>query len=230
MSLNALKKTIVFSSLEGKNLIDAMLNDAATANGRTLSAALEYHLLYEPLLPSNQTASAWIILMYQKDKSIGDIIADCASYLSAVEKNRNTETFRTILEYCKIWGESTETNLSDKYAVSYLSNQVSCVIDEMKKIADTTNDIYLKTDMHREANRMQHIIDDAAEQITNAKSGIVIDALYFFEVLAAYPILEHCDRAYRLVSWLAKNCQWHDNAKSRYLLVRLLKKISRDWT
>lgn len=228
MSLNALKKTIVFSSLEGKKLIDAMLNDAATANRRTLSAALEYHLLYEPLLPANQTASAWIILMYQQEKSIGNVISDCAAYLAAVDKNRNIETFRAIVQYCKFWGGDTAANFVDKYSIAYLSTQVRCVIEEMQEIAEATNDIYLKDDLSREANRMQLLIDDAAEQI-EGEASVEIDALYFWEVFSTYPIIGQFERAYRLVAWLAKHCCWRETAQARYALVQLLKTVSNNW-
>lgn len=230
MSLNILKKTIVFSSAEGKQLIDSLLADSSAANGRTLSASLEYHLLYEPLLPQNQNAATWIIHMHQAQTSVGYVIADCMSYLAAIDSNRNADAFRAILQYCKLWGGDTEAHFTDQYSVSYLSTQVNSVIEDMKKIAETTTDIYLETDLFREANRMQCVIDDAVKKVSTAETGVEIDALYFFEVLAAYPVLGHCERAYRLVSWLAKHCQWRDTAKSRYAVIQLLKNVSRDWT
>lgn len=230
MSLNGLKKTVVFSSLEGKNLIDALLSDAANATGRTLSAALEYHLLHDSLLPQNETAAAWIIMLYRQEKSIGNVISDLAAYLAAVEKNRNVETFRAILQFCKMWGNDAAAVLDDEYSLSYLTTQVNCVTEFMTKVADAaqSSDIYLTTDLLREANRMELLVKDAAAQI-NDKAPVEIDALYFWEVFAAYPVIGRCERAYRLVAWLAKHCCWRDNAQARYSLVRLLKMVSRDW-
>lgn len=231
MSLNSLKKTVVFSSLEGKNLIDALLSDAANATGRTLSAALEYHLLHESLLPQNETAAAWIILLYQQHKSIGNVISDLAAYLAAVEKNRSVEAFRAILQFCKMWGNDTAAVFDDEYSLSYLTTQVNCVTEFMTDVAEAeqTSDIYLTTDLLREANRMELLVKDAAAQIT-VKSPVEIDALYFWEIFAAYPIIERCERAYRLIAWLAQHCCWRETAKSRYSLVQLLKMVSRNWT
>lgn len=92
---------MVFSSLEGKNLIDALLSDAANATGRTLSAALEYHLLHDSLLPQNETAAAWIIMLYQQEKSIGNVISDLAAYLAAVEKIAMSKHFEPFCNFAK---------------------------------------------------------------------------------------------------------------------------------
>lgn len=227
MSLNGLKKTIVFASLEGKKLIDALLNDAATANGRTVSAALEYHLLYEPLLPQNKNAASWIIMMYQDQKSIGSVITECMSFFAANPRNCSVNDFATILQFCRFWGGDTETKLPDQYALSYLNTQVDCLVEFMQQTAETTDDIYLKTDLLREAKRMKKLITDATEQMSEA--GVTIDSLYFFEVLSAFPSLSKCNRTYRLMAWLAKHCCWRDTAKSRYALIQILKCISRDW-
>ena len=225
MSLNGLKKTVVFSSIENKNLIEAFIADEAEATGRTLSSTLEFHLLYEPLLPRSKNAAAWIRAMYQEKLSIGDVISNYSAFISENNCKITSDNYKNLMQFCRVWGGDTEAWLPDEYAISCLSTQVDCVTDFMCQIAtNPETDIYMQSDLKREAKRMKALIADAAEKAAISKSGKVnIDALYFYEVFAAYPVLQKCNRTFRLLSLLAKFGQWRENPKGRYILIELLK-------
>lgn len=224
MSFNGLKKTVVFSSIETKNLIEASISDEATATGRTLSSTLEFHLLYEPLLPQSKTAATWIREMYQKKLSIGTVISDYFAFIADNNFKISIENYKSLLQFCKIWGGDTEAHFADQYSIEVLSTQVDCVTDFLLQNADAPEtDIYLQADLKREAKRMKAVIADATAKAAISMNKVSIDVLYFYEVCGAFPILKECNRTFKLLACLAKCGQWNDNAKGRYILVELLK-------
>lgn len=231
MSLNNLKKTIVFSSPQGKNLIEAMIEDEAPVTGRTLSATLEFHLLHDALLPSNPTAAALVVELYSHKTSVGFPIAEITSYLAAGIDNyaKYSNAYDAIIQYCKFWMSDINAHFPDLYSVSYLRTQVNSIIDVMLQASTTTDNIYVKLDLEREAARMKTIIDDAFQKSATPQASIEIDALYFLETLSIFPQLKSFGRTYRLLSWLAKHITWKTTPKSRYELVQLFKEISREW-
>lgn len=81
MSLNSLKKQLIFSSVETKELVDVMIEDQSKCLRKKPSAILEKMVLDE-LLSNNNQIRFWILDLYQ-GKSSGDTLSSVFNYNAA---------------------------------------------------------------------------------------------------------------------------------------------------
>ena len=81
MSLNSLKKQLLFSSVETKELVDVMIEDQSKCLRKKPSAILEKMVLDE-LLSNNNQIRFWILDLYQ-GKSSGDTLSSVFNYNAA---------------------------------------------------------------------------------------------------------------------------------------------------
>lgn len=81
MSLNSLKKQLIFSSVETKELVDVMIEDQSKCLRKKTSAILEKMVLDE-LLSNNNQIRFWILDLYQ-GKSSGDTLSSVFNYNAA---------------------------------------------------------------------------------------------------------------------------------------------------
>lgn len=81
MALSSLKKNLLFSSIENKELIDAMVDDESTCTRKKPSAILELRL-FDSFLTKNDQIRFWILNLYQGDTS-GKILSLVFDYNSA---------------------------------------------------------------------------------------------------------------------------------------------------
>lgn len=224
MSNNALKKTIVFSSIKGKKLIDAIIDDTAEATGMTVSAALEYELLYNALLPKNRYAMLWAEDMYSGRSTVGDCISVLSMHLAAGinGRPRTDALFERIIWFCRRYGADSNAAFADIDEVNYLREQVECVADVMRRYGDADCENFDYIDIGREAAALE-------VKTADAERTLHIDAWFIWEVLSAYPdAVKQYGRTYRMIGWLAKHCAWDNSAKARYNLLQLLRAVSLD--
>ena len=81
MALSSLKKNLLFSSIENKELIDAMVDDESTCTRKKPSAILELRL-FDSFLTKNDQIRFWILDLYQ-GKSSGDTLSLVFNYNAA---------------------------------------------------------------------------------------------------------------------------------------------------
>ncbi len=81
MAENNLKKTLLFSSLEKKELVDNIVSDESNSIGRKISAIIELTVMDE-LLTKNDQIRFWITELY-KGCTSGEIISSIFDYNSA---------------------------------------------------------------------------------------------------------------------------------------------------
>lgn len=81
MALSSLKKNLLFSSIENKELIDAMVDDESTCTRKKPSAILELRL-FDSFLTKNDQIRFWILNLYQGDTS-GKILSLVFDYNAA---------------------------------------------------------------------------------------------------------------------------------------------------
>ena len=222
MSNNALKKTIVFSSVEGKKLIDAIIDDTAAATGMTVSAALEHELLYNALLPKNRDAMLRAEDMYSGRSTVGDCISGLSMYLAAGinGRPRTDSLFERIIWFCRRYGADCNASFADIGEVNYLREQAECVADVMRRYGEAGSENFDYIDIGREAAALE-------TKTADAERTLHIDAWFFWEVLSAYPdAVKNYGRTYRLIGWLSKRCKWDNSPKARYNLLQLLRAVN----
>lgn len=81
MSENNLKKQLLFSCVENKELIDAMVDDESKSMRKKTSAILELRL-FDNFLTQNKQIRFWILNLYQ-GKSSGDTLSSVFNYNAA---------------------------------------------------------------------------------------------------------------------------------------------------
>ena len=81
MSLNSLKKQLLFSSVENKELVDEMVDDESKSLRKKPSAILELMVL-DGLLTKNDQIKFWIVNLYRGCSS-GVILSSVFDYNSA---------------------------------------------------------------------------------------------------------------------------------------------------
>lgn len=81
MAENNLKKTLLFSSLEKKELVDNIVSDESNSIGRKISAIIELKVMDE-LLTKNDQIRFWITKLY-KGCTSGEILSSIFDYNSA---------------------------------------------------------------------------------------------------------------------------------------------------
>ncbi len=81
MAENNLKKTLLFSSLEKKELVDNIVSDESNSIGRKISAIIELTVMDE-LLTKNDQIRFWILNLYNGDTS-GKILSSVFEYNSS---------------------------------------------------------------------------------------------------------------------------------------------------
>ena len=81
MSENNLKKQLLFSCVENKELIDAMVDDESKSMRKKPSAILELRL-FDNFLTQNKQIRFWILNLYQ-GKSSGDTLSSVFNYNAA---------------------------------------------------------------------------------------------------------------------------------------------------
>lgn len=81
MAENNLKKTLLFSSLEKKELVDNIVSDESNSIGRKISAIIELTVMDE-LLTKNNQIRFWITKLY-KGCTSGEILSSIFDYNSA---------------------------------------------------------------------------------------------------------------------------------------------------
>lgn len=81
MAENNLKKTLLFSSLEKKELVDNIVSDESNSIGRKISAIIELTVMDE-LLTKNNQIRFWITELY-KGCTSGEILSSIFDYNSA---------------------------------------------------------------------------------------------------------------------------------------------------
>ena len=222
MSNNKLKKTIVFSTLEGKQLIESIIDDTASATGMTVSATLENELLYNALLPKNENAALWIRDLYQGRGTVGSVIASLAAYLATgIDGYPITDAvFERLIWFCRNWGADINASFNDADSVHYLQDQTESVADVMREYAKSHDDGTSILDIEREAAALERTASDAL-------NSLHVDALFYWEVFSAYPeAVKNYGRTYRLIAWIAKHCAWDNSPKARYRLLTLMREIS----
>ena len=136
MSANILKKNLVFSSVEVKELIDQMVSDESYSSRRKPSAVLETILLNE-LLTENNYVRNWILRLYMEEDSIGEVIQSIFNFNSAgIDGKSRGLPLLKLLEFISFVDivSDTEIDYTKSQEVLYDLNRLKEFCEEKSKI------------------------------------------------------------------------------------------------
>ena len=210
---NALKKMIIFSSLEKRRVIEKAVKVRASLTGQTESAIIE-NALYSTFLPKNYEAAGIAEILYGNDSlaSAYDVLfQDLSAGVNWNAKYPNGEAL--VVEFNRVlWLNSYRFNGTEE-ELPHLRSQFDSIVNIIK----------------HEKGECQ-TAEKILSQLVNTPQALeLIDLMEI--ILTNWDVLKNCSRTYRALSdmsCIAKNTL-KDTPENRARFVEILSRTSESW-
>lgn len=224
MSLNNLKKMIIFSNSRIKLIIENMVTDEAKIQKRSASVLIEQHLLND-LLPQNPNACEWLQLLYDGSWSIGDVLDNVFSWNSAGNRGEWSSRYgnlRPLVEFAMAQEYLYNTVITGMEKEHYhFCSQLDSVCNKLENLADKTTDVSQKYLYDNEAKWARELLKESTS---------IRFCDYYQLVLNNWDDLKDWSITFRMLSDLVSmEKEWRTNENTRYELTKILKIVSADW-
>ena len=223
MAENNLKKTLLFSSLEKKELVDNIVSDESNSIGRKISAIIELTVMDE-LLTKNDQIRFWITKLY-KGCTSGEILSSIFDYNSAgfSWKSRGLPVL-PLIEFAIDEQKFMEKYEVDKEPITHL---IKC-LNSIHEIFDSLN----KDDEQHSLKYTEALdaINCFIEQLSDENEKIHFDSFYrFFKT--HWNDLKDSMYTFEALSDLASMQKgWRNTSESRYTLTKCLRDLADNWS
>ena len=223
MAENNLKKTILFSSLEKKELVDNIVSDESNSIGRKISAIIELTVMDE-LLTKNNQIRFWITELY-KGCTSGEILLSIFDYNSAGFnwKSRGLPLL-PLIEFAIDEQKFMEKYEVDKEPITHL---IKC-LNSIHEIFDSLN----KDDEQHSLKYTEALdaINCFIEQLSDENEKIHFAPFYrFFKT--HWNDLKDSMYTFEALSDLASMQKgWRNTSESRYTLTKCLRDLADNWS
>ena len=223
MAENNLKKTLLFSSLEKKELVDNIVSDESNSIGRKISAIIELTVMDE-LLTKNNQIRFWITELY-KGCTSGEILSSIFDYNSAGFnwKSRGLPLL-PLIEFAIDEQKFMEKYEVDKEPITHL---IKC-LNSIHEIFDSLN----KDDEQHSLKYTEALdaINCFIEQLSDENEKIHFAPFYrFFKT--HWNDLKDSMYTFESLSDLASMQKgWRNTSESRYTLTKCLRDLADNWS
>ena len=224
MSLNNVKKMIIFSSDRIKTIVEKMVSDEATIEKRSASAIIEKHILND-LLPKNPNAAMWLQFLYDGSWGIGDVLGACFGDLSAgVDWQAKYDNALDIVKFANHWVCMTGSRPDpEAYKNPHFLSQFDSVVTKLETIAEEA------TSGQYEAQKKAEFAKDLYNIAKDKPEDMVYSSIYLL-LLDNWEYLKNWSITYRLLADIvAMNKDWRNTEETRYELTQLLITVSAEW-
>ena len=224
MALSNLKKNLLFSCVENKELIDTMVDDESTCTRKKPSAILELRLL-NSFLTENDQIRFWIVNLYRGCTS-GEILASIFDYNSAGVNWKSCDL--PILPFVEF------AIFEQKYIKDYVVNRepiphlLNC-LDSIKRKLETMKEDNLDIESKIKYREALEIIDYFITQLNDENEKIQFITYYrFFKKY--WDDLKGSTHTFRALCDLATMQKgWRNESESRYALTKCLHYLADNW-
>ena len=223
MAENNLKKTLLFSSLEKKELVDNIVSDESNSIGRKISAIIELTVMDE-LLTKNNQIRFWITELY-KGCTSGEILSSIFDYNSAGFnwKSRGLPLL-PLIEFAIDEQKFMEKYEVDKEPITHL---IKC-LNSIHEIFDSLN-----KDDEQHSLKYTEVLDAIncfIEQLSDENEKIHFAPFYrFFKT--HWNDLKDSMYTFEALSDLASMQKgWRNTSESRYTLTKCLRDLADNWS
>ena len=223
MAENNLKKTLLFSSLEKKELVDNIVSDESNSIGRKISAIIELTVMDE-LLTKNNQIRFWITELY-KGCTSGEILSSIFDYNSAGFnwKSRGLPLL-PLIEFAIDEQKFMEKYEVDKEPITHLIkclNSIHEIFDSLNK--DDEQHTLKYTEALDTINCFIERLNEENEKIHFAPFyrffrtywNDLKDSMYTFEALSDLASMQK---------------GWRNTSESRYNLTKCLRDLADNWS
>ena len=224
MSLNNLKKMIIFSNDRIKTIVEKMVSDEATVEKRSASALIEKHILND-LLPENPCAAMWLQLLYDGSWGIGEVLEACFANLSAgIYWQAKHDNALNIVKFAHHW-ESMANNIPDpeSHEMHHFLSQLDSVVTKLEIIAEETQNGQYEA--QKEAKWAKDLYNIAKTEPEYMRFSNIYQLL-----LNNWEHLKNWTITYRLLAdMVAMQKNWRNTEETRYELTQILTAVSAEW-
>ena len=224
MSLNSLKKQLIFSSIENKELVDVMVEDQSKSLRKKPSAILELTVL-NGLLSENDQIKFWIVNLYRGCSS-GVILSSVFDFNSAgVNWKSCNLPLLPFIEFAINEQKFIKEYEVDKEPIYHLLN----CLDSIKRILEKLKEDNMDIESNLKYRDALEIIDYFISQLNDEKEEIQFVVYYrFFKKY--WNDLKDSTHTFRALCDLATMQQgWRNESESRYALTQCLRDLADKW-
>ena len=227
MSLNSLKKMIVFSSERAKTIIENMVRDEAEIENRSASSLIENHILND-LLPKNRDARFWAELLNSGEWGIGETLNAIFSTESAGTRGPWSSRWGNLLPIVK-FAHSQEAFCNtmptgEEHELYHFRSQLDSICKKLESLAeDKDNENH---PVYRNESKYARELLKEAENEPQFMHYINFYSL----VIDNWDVLKDWSIPFRMLADLAvMEKGWNNTAETRFELTKLLKEVSMEW-
>ena len=224
MALNNLKKNLLFSCIENKELVDIMVEDESKSTRKKPSAILELMVL-NGLLSENEQIRFWIVNLYRGCTS-GEILSSVFDYNSAgVNWKSCNLPLLPFIEFAINEQKFIHYYEVDKEPVYHLLN----CLDSIKRILENLKEENMDIESNLKYRDALETIDYFIKQLSDGEEEIQFVAYYrFFKKY--WDDLKDSTHTFRALCDLASMQQgWRNESESRYALTQCLRNLADKW-
>ncbi|WP_195234606.1 hypothetical protein [Holdemanella biformis] len=224
MALNNLKKNLLFSCIENKELVDVMVEDESKSTRKKPSAILELMVL-NGLLSENEQIRFWIVNLYRGCSS-GTILSSVFDYNSAgVNWKSCNLPLIPFLDFAINEQKFIKKYEVDKEPIYHLLN----CMDSIKRILEKLKEDNMDIESNLKYRDALETIDYFIAQLNDEKEEIQFVAYYrFFKKY--WNDLKDSTHTFRALCDLATMQQgWRNESESRYALTQCLRDLADSW-
>lgn len=224
MSMNSLKKNLVFSSMEVKEFVDKMVSDESLASRRKPSAILE-PLILNGLTTTNSQVSFWIQCLYS-DWTIGEVLESIFSYnANGVNWKSNNLPLLPFIEFAIYEQKFIKVNSLKDERIHHLTDTLDSILRIFKDLKENNLDMESQSKYRNAIGVLEYLI----EALKNEDyEGQFMSLFRFFkEYWNDCSDSTHTFRALADIAHIQKG--WRNTPESRYELTVLLRDLATRW-
>ena len=224
MALNNLKKTLLFNSLENKELVDVMVDDESKSTRRKTSGILEL-IVMDGLLSKNDQIRFWIVNLYRGCSS-GDILSSIFDFNSAgVNWKSCNLPLLPFIDFAINEQKFIKKYEVDREPIHHLSN----CMDSIRRIVEKMKEDNMDIELNLKYMCALETIDYLIFQLSNEKEEIQFIAFYrFFKDY--WDDLKDSTHTFRaLCDLTSMQKDWRNESESRYALTKCLRDLADRW-
>lgn len=227
MSLNNLKKMIIFSDLTTKNLIEKLVSTEASLEKRSASSVIESRLL-DSFLPRERNARCWAqYYLFDDNKGVGKVLDAVFAFNAAgINWGSKYDNLLPLVEFASNQSSlSNETPTGREQELYHCCSNLDSVVKKLHHLSTKANDSLIQQYYEKESQMAECYLNQLKSEPQCVRYANIFQLL-----LNNWEDLKGWSITYRLLSDLAVlEKGWENTAEVQMELLKILNDVSQEW-